>query len=101
MQQNKFRIGLTGLAVLVLILTCEEARSQEADECSAGFKQGAENFVQVQYRTKNRRGVGKQVVTEAEVLWQANEMLEDVNCYDLTQTTLLYKPVNIFFYFEI
>ena len=93
MQQNKFRIGLTGLAVLVLMSTCHEVRSQE--ECSAGFKQGAEQFVQVQYRTKTRKGSVKQIVTEAEVLWQANEMLEDMSCYDLTQTTLLYKPVNI------
>ena len=84
----------TGLAVLVMILSSQSATAlQETKDCSSGFKQGAEQFVQVQYRTKTRRGSAKKDVTEAEVLWQPQDMLADPSCYDLKQTTLLYKPV--------
>ena len=96
MQIHKLRMGhrVTCLAVcLVFMLSSEGVLSQEVKDCSNGFKQGAEQFVQVQYRMKNRRGTAKQVVTEAEVLWQPQEMLSEASCYDLQQTTLLYKPV--------
>ena len=96
MQIHKLRMGhrVTCLAVcLVVMLSYEGVLSQEVKDCSSGFKQGAEQFVQVQYRMKNRRGTAKQVVTEAEVLWQPQEMLSEASCYDLQQTTLLYKPV--------
>jgi hypothetical protein len=80
-----------GLAVIVIaVASCHQVKSED---CSLGFQQGAEQFVQVQYRTKTRKGVGKQIVTEAEVLWQPQQMLANPTCYDLKQTTLLYKPV--------
>jgi hypothetical protein len=91
---------VTGLAVLVMILSFQSATAlQETKDCSSGFKQGAEQFVQVQYRTKTRKGSAKKDVTEAEVLWQPQDMLTDPSCYDLKQTTLLYKPVLATFIF--
>lgn len=84
----------TGLAVLVTIMSFQSATAlQDTKDCSSGFKQGAEQFVQVQYRTKTRRGSATKDVTEAEVLWQPQDMLTEPSCYDLKQTTLLYKPV--------
>lgn len=84
----------TGLAVLVTIVSFQSASAiQDTKDCSSGFKQGAEQFVEVQYRTKTRRGSATKDVTEAEVLWQPQDMLTEPSCYDLKQTTLLYKPV--------
>ena len=84
---------LSLLAILLVSVHSQIVLSQEED-CNAGFKQGAEAFVQVQYRSKNRRGAVKQIVTEAEVLWQPQDMLANPSCYDLKLTTLLYKPVS-------
>ena len=83
------------LLALVIFIAGSQAAVAQDDDCSTGFKQGAETFVQVQYRTKNRKGVAKQIVTQAEVLWQPQVMLANPSCYDLTQTTLMYKAVRL------
>lgn len=85
---------LSLLAIVVVVVHSQIVSSQD-DDCNSGFKQGAEAFVQVQYRSKNRKGSIKQIVTEAEVLWQPQDMLANPKCYDLQQTTLMYKPVSL------
>lgn len=94
-RRTPLRVGTSALTLavsLAFIMSFSSTGAQELSECGVGFKQGAEKFVQVQYSTKNRKGAAKQIVTEAEVLWQPQEMLEDPKCYDLTKTSLFYKP---------
>jgi hypothetical protein len=79
------------LATLVLLAV---SRMSVAEDCGVGFKQGAENFVRVNYVTKQRRGTLKRFVTEAEVSWEPLAMLSNPSCYDLKATTLSYKAVN-------
>ena len=53
-----------------------------------GFKDNADDFFEVRYHQKQRRGKTITDVTNAVILWDPQEMLDVPTCYDLSKSTL-------------
>lgn len=76
---------------LILVAALVGAAAANSDCDGKGFKSDAEEFLTASFKEQNRRGIIKKEVTSIEVAWQPQNMLDDIACFDLTQTALLYR----------
>ncbi len=80
--------------LLILAAVLVSAASAQRNCDGVGFKSDAEQFVSARFKEQNRRGNVKKEVTAIEVAWQPQNMLDDMACFDLTQTALLYRTTD-------
>ena len=80
-------------AVTIGLLLQSSLLSAVRADCT-GFKSDAGDYVSAGYYTKNLRGGRtKTVYTKAEVSLQFDQMLDDLNCYDLAAPQLMMRDV--------
>ena len=74
------------LPVMLLMAAGSSARA----ECS-GFKDGADSFAKANFHTKWTRKGSKTDYKKAVVEWDPASMLDDLGCYEIENTELMYK----------
>ena len=74
------------LPVMLLMAAGSSARA----ECS-GFKDGADAFAKATFHTKFTRKGSKTDYKKAVVEWEPTSMLDDLGCYEIENTELMYK----------
>lgn len=74
------------LTIFALISTFSKANSQ----CT-GFKEDSSDHISVGYKIQNRRGQEFPDVTSAEITWKPQEMIQDLTCFQLEESALLFK----------
>lgn len=74
------------LPVMLLMAAGSSARA----ECS-GFKDGAETFAKASFHTRFTRKGSKTDYKRAVVEWDPASMLDDLGCYEIENTELMYK----------
>ena len=74
------------LPVMLLMAAGSSARA----DCS-GFKDGAETFAKASFHTRFTRKGSKTDYKRAVVEWDPASMLDDLGCYEIENTELMYK----------